>query len=459
MALAVRRWIEQQTFSAESGSAGVHFVDDQAARFGEFDHIALVGLIENEWPERSPRNIFYSRSLLKILGWPTEKDRRAAADARFLDLLGSAARRVAVSTIVLDDEAPVMRSGQLDEIPRARLSTMADHDDARGGTPANEAIAHASPLPGPQDAEGAGWAAFRQERPPASSPEFHGRIGSHDLRIWSVSALETYLGCPFRFFAQHILRLEEEPDDEEVMDPRRQGKLLHDVFETFFAEWQAGGRGAITPGNLKEAHEAFTAVVDRVLLDLPDAEAGLERTRLLGSSVAAGLGEAVLRMEAERPVPVVERMLEYPLEGAFSIATAAGLRTITLRGRADRLDLLEDGTFRLIDYKLGRPPERSRALQLPIYGVCAEQTLTKDRGRVWTLGEALYLAFQGPKRVVPVFSSGAPRDEVLADAQQRLADTLDAIGRGDFPPIPDDVHRCDTCRFAPVCRKDYVDDL
>ena len=34
-------------------------------------------------------------------------------------------------------------------------------------------------------------------------------------RVWSVSALETYVGCPFRFFAQHVLKLEEEPDDEE----------------------------------------------------------------------------------------------------------------------------------------------------------------------------------------------------------------------------------------------------
>ncbi len=53
-----------------------------------------------------------------------------------------------------------------------------------------------------------------------------------------MSALETYIGCPFKFFAQHVLRLEEEPDDEEVMDPRRQGQFVHEVFETFFTEWQ-----------------------------------------------------------------------------------------------------------------------------------------------------------------------------------------------------------------------------
>src|SRR5207247_5185685 len=131
----------------------------------------------------------------------------------------------------------------------------------------------------------------------------------------------------------------------------------------------------------------------------------------------ARLGAAVLRMEAERPIAVVERLLERRLEGEFSIATADGPRTIALRGKADRVDLLEDGTFRLIDYKLGWPPNRGRALQLPIYSLCAEQRLA-GRGTNWTLAEAAYLAFKGPKRVVPLFSPG-DRDRVLLDSQQR----------------------------------------
>jgi RecB family exonuclease len=156
---------------------------------------------------------------------------------------------------------------------------------------------------------------------------------------------------------------------------------------------------------------------------------------------------------------VVQRLLEERLEGEFRIDTANGPRTVALRGKADRIDLLADGTFRLIDYKLGWPPNRSRALQLPIYGVCAEQGLAPHGGRSWTLGEAAYLAFKGPRRVVPLFASPADRGRVLADAQQRLADTLDAIDRGEFPPTPDDVWRCETCSFASVCRKDYIGDV
>jgi RecB family exonuclease len=203
----------------------------------------------------------------------------------------------------------------------------------------------------------------------------------------------------------------------------------------------------------------FGHVVEEFLERLSDTEAALERTRLLGSPAAAGLGEAVFRMEAERPVPVVARLIEHRLKDEFTFDTAAGPRRLLLSGKADRIDLLADGTFRVIDYKLGWPPNKARALQLPIYGVCAEQSLKGHRGRQWMLGEAAYLAFKGPKRVVGLFTSPDERARVLTDAQQRLADTVDAISAGHFPPTPDDVHRCETCTYAAVCRKDYVGDV
>ena len=460
LGIAVRRWIEDQTFVPDADDrSAVHLLDDQALRYGDFDDVAIVGVVDQDWPERPRRNIFYPPALLKALGWPSEKDRRAAADARFLDLLTSARRRTSVSTFTLDDDAIVSRSLQLDEIPRARLSAVSREpfEDAR--IFADEALSLEPTVFDPFQGHARGWAELRTARSPADAPDFHGSVRALPARAWSVSAIETYLDCPFKFFAQHVLKLQEEPDDEEIMDPRRQGQFVHEVFEQFFAAWQRAGRRAVTPGNLEEARGMFATVVDRALEALPDAEAGLERTRLLGSPAAAGLGDAVLRMEAERPIAVVERLLEQKLTGDFTFATADGPRTIALRGKADRLDLLEDGTFRLIDYKLGWPPQRGRALQLPIYSICAEQTLARHNGRSWQLSEAAYLAFKGPRRVVPLFVSAADRGKVLAEAQQRLVETVDAIERGEFPPTPDDVWRCETCSFASVCRKDYVGDV
>jgi hypothetical protein len=91
LAPAVRRWIEDETFTPVddigADEVGVHLLDDQAARYGEFDDLAFVGLVEREWPEQPRPSIFYSSGMLRVLGWPSEKDRRGAADARFLDLL------------------------------------------------------------------------------------------------------------------------------------------------------------------------------------------------------------------------------------------------------------------------------------------------------------------------------------------------------------------------------------
>jgi RecB family exonuclease len=459
LGVAVRRGIEEETFVADSAGIGVHLLDDRAVRYGDFDQVTILGMIEPDWPDRPRRNIFYPPALLKSLGWPSEKDRRAADDARFLDLLASASKRTVISTFTLDDDALVSPSVQLDEIPRARLSSTADTSNDDGRVFLEEALSIDPAMLDELVPDVRAWAELRLGRSLPAAPEFHGAVGPSPARVWSVSALETYLDCPFKFFAQRVLKLEEEPEDEEVMDPRRQGQFVHEVFEAFFTAWQTAGHHGITRENLADARDMFSAVVDKALERLPAAEAGLERTRLLGSSAAAGLGDAVLRMEAERPVAVVERLLEYGLAGEFTFAAADGARTVALRGKADRLDLLEDGTFRLIDYKLGWPPNRARALQLPVYSLCAEQRLTAYRGHQWILGEAVYLAFKGPRRVVPLFSTAADRSKVLADAQQRLVDTVDAIAAGDFPPRPDDVFRCETCSFAAVCRKDYVGDV
>ena len=455
---STRRWIGEQTFLPEPLDTGVQLIDDQAARFGDFDDMAVVGLVEGEWPDRARRNIFYPSSLLASLGWPSEKDRRSAAESRFLDLLGAASRRVTASTITLDEDALVEVSAFADEIARARLSTVALDPPASSPISTEEALALDPPDLNSLDLVARSWAQMRAARSSGEDPAYHGQTGAPAARAWSVSALETYQGCPFKFFARYILRLDEEPEDEEVMTPLTQGVFMHDVFEAFFAQWQTDGHQAITPANLDVARAVFRDVAEERLARLSDTDAALERTRLLGSPVAAGLGEAVLRMEAERPVPVVARLLERRLDGEFTFDTPDGPRTVALRGKADRIDLLADGTFRLLDYKLGWPPGRD-ALQLPVYGMCAEQQLDGYRGRRWTLGEAAYLAFKGPKRVSPLFTAREDRQETLAKAAARLVETVDAIGRGEFPPTPDDVFRCETCSYAAVCRKDYVGDV
>ena len=119
LAGAVRRWIDGQTFSPRTGTDGVLLLDAPAAAYADVDEVRLVGLVEQDWPERVRRSIFYPVSLLAQLGWPNETDRLASARARFQDLLRLPGRRVSVSTFTLEDDAIVagldVSSGARDE--------------------------------------------------------------------------------------------------------------------------------------------------------------------------------------------------------------------------------------------------------------------------------------------------------------------------------------------------------
>ena len=122
-------------------------------------------------------------------------------------------------------------------------------------------------------------------------------------------------------------------------------------------------------------------------------------------------------MEAERGAGIRERLMEYELDGDFTFAGEDGAaRAVRLRAKIDRVDLLDDGTFRLIDYKTKYVPDRRQALQLPIYSECVRTSLSKTHGRDIRASEAMYLSFEGPQAVVPLEERGKVFEELTASA-------------------------------------------
>jgi hypothetical protein len=88
---------------------------------------------------------------------------------------------------------------------------------------------------------------------------------------------------------------------------------------------------------------------------------------------------------AHRTRPV-EAELAFGLRGAVVDAVPFTLpdgRQLRFRGKADRLDVADDGTLHIVDYKTGSrssyritevdPDDRGRRLQLAVYGVAARQ--------------------------------------------------------------------------------------
>ena len=454
-AAVVRRWIEAQTFAPSTGHAGIHLVDAASAPFGDFEFVQLAGLVDGEWPGRPRRNVFYSPALLRDLGWPPDSERRDGARAAFRDLLRLPQARLVVSTFTLENDAVVAASSLVDELDTAGVDaieyvaspTRIFQEEALGLDPVD--VRSIGLLARP-------WAELRLAPERADLGRSHGMTGGYVPAALGLRALERYQDCPFKFFAADVLRLDDLPEDEATFSPRARGRFIHEVLQRFFQKWDASGDRTIDAECMDEARSVFEHVAAGMLAQLTDADAALERARLFGSAISVGMIDIVLGLEASSPAPVRERWLEYRLEGTFSLGVPGG-RTISLRGVADRIDVLDGDRLRVIDYKSGYPPNPKRALQVPIYALCAQERLAARDGRPWAVDEAAYVAFSGRRALVPVIKTGATgADAVLSAARNRVFAAVDGMARGEFPPRPHDPMMCSYCAYALVCRKDSV---
>jgi RecB family exonuclease len=451
LSATLRRWLESQTFTPCDGATGVHLVDADAAPYGGFDDVYLVGLVEGEWPDRSRRNLFYSPLLLKELGWADDRLRASWSRAAFADLLRLAARETSVSTFQLEEDSLVEPSALVEDVARAGLTPVPQPPDSTLVL-LTDALVEGRLSPGALGGAADRWLGLRLARSPSGRADFHGVARPHRPAVHGVSGLELYVQCPFKYYARYVLRLAEEVEDEDGLGPRDRGTFIHSVFQAFYEQWSAAGGATITPATIGRARGIFEEVVQSMVSRLSPADAALERTRLLGSPVAPGVAELVFSAEAVGRTAVIERRLEDRFEGTYELVGPDGARQASIRGIVDRIDLLADGSLRVIDYKSSLP---LRPVQLAVYAVTTQQRLKGYRGREWRLGEVSYIAF-GNKREVKTIARGAEQAAALADAQRRTVEAIQGIEQGMFPPRPVQTRLCATCAYAMVCRRDHV---
>jgi ATP-dependent helicase/DNAse subunit B len=278
---------------------------------------------------------------------------------------------------------------------------------------------------------------------------------------FSPTRVERYLACPFKYFADRVLELEEEREELSRVSPLERGTWLHEILEEFFNKWPE----PINDENIDLALERCAGVVEKVLTEhetaqpLPQAERALERSLFLGSIAKRGLIDRVLRFEAEQGLAVVGRLTEHILDDKFEFKSSSGMRSVSLRGKVDRIDLLPDHTFQVVDYKLGLAPNRNLAVQLPIYAVCSEQALAEIRtDGPWKIGDAQYLAFKKEGLAESMVGRGKTLTEALDDGQQRFLEAVDGISQREFPVRPAEPFNCKYCGYSTVCRKKDVED-
>ena len=452
----LRRTIESHTLHMPGDDSGILLLDPHAAAYRVFDELFVVGLVEGEWPEHSDHNVFYPSSLLYPLGWPKERDVARAARAVFVDLLSLPAASVTVSTISLENDTVVAPSTLLEELDDDELSSVTSEADDTLCVTLDDVLALATVRHGMLSPRATAWCVQRSMETSIPAPR-PGQVGPRRPATYAVSALDVYLDCPFKYLAQRVLKLGEDPFDERTATPRRLGQVLHAVFESFYTAWQEERSDpAVTIDTLTVAVARFRELTDLALRLLPASDRVVVRSWLLGSAAASGLAERLLGLETAQPGHLTRRFTELRIDGEFVLAGEHGPRSVHLRGVADRVDLFSDGTFRVVDYKMNRAPDRNRSVQLPLYARCLEASLDGRGGQTPRAVAASYAAF-GEPRVHVALGRRSFDDDVRA-GERRAVEVVEGIERGEFPVRPAELYRCNFCAYPTVCRKDYVGD-
>jgi RecB family exonuclease len=448
--------IEARTFSPLRGEGGVHLVDVVAARFGEFDHVHLVGLVETDWPERVRRSIFYTGSLLSALGWPQESDQMLAQQATFRDLLSLARRTTSLHAFQLEGDAIVALSPLVDAA-RDWSSRRVEAAPVRAVF-GDELLMRDWEMPLAIEAGSAAWLDLRRRRPALDDAAYSGLVGAQPPQVYRVSRVDRYVDCPFKYFSESVLQLAEERDESAGLTPLERGTLMHSLFERFYQTWQGRGHGTITAQILPEALTLFGEIAREALAGLPGADAALEEARLLGSIVDRGVAERVFELEVDAGGQIARRLLEVDIRGPFQFPQLSGLvqQRIDVRGKADRIDVFEDGSLRVIDYKLGRLPDVDRSIQIGVYAHCARQQLHAADGRAHPVQAAMYLAFGDDRRFDGRLETPGEKTALAVETRaSAFAATIARIEAGVFPPAPHRPGECAWCGYAGVCRKEY----
>ena len=284
---------------------------------------------------------------------------------------------------------------------------------------------------------------------------------------FSATALDTYLSCPFRFYAKYVLGLDA-PDviDRDEIDPLLVGTLVHDILREFYLPWL-------------DREIQFSADRDNDLMTKSDM--ALEGTfgskaewsgsvRLFREVLLYRLSN-FLRLEREHAQGHMLMGLEVPCKMDLNLGRG---RKVRVKGVLDRVEKDRKGTVWVIDYKTGSRIQLPRAtvaskvsgretikqeivsFQMPMYLLLCDRHYGLGSG--WSgINAALYglRGLAGSSNLnalrAVLFRQGDSRDKIVKDIYvPALKAIIEEILDPEVPFAhdPSDFGHCRTCPYS-----------
>lgn len=329
------------------------------ARLQQVDTLVLGSLNEGGWPEVPSSDRFMSRMMKGELSLLPPERRIGLAAHDFMMAMG--APNVVLARAARSGNAPAVGSRWLQRLMACAGPEQSKAIKQRG----RKFIDWASAL------------GLAENQPFAARPNPTPPLEARPTKL-SVTEVETLRRDPYAVYARRILKLQ--PLEPLIRDPgaAERGTLFHDALDLF-----------VSSGTDPVAVDALEKLLDAGRQVFAQAELAndvhtvwwprFERT-----------AQGVLDWERGRVENVRERHAE-----VLAMPTEIGRTGVTLSGRADRIDILADGTSDIIDYKTGTLPSIKQAHtliapQLPLEAALLQRSAFEGLGPV-TPGDLTYV--------------------------------------------------------------------
>lgn len=283
----------------------------------------------------------------------------------------------------------------------------------------------------------------------------------------SPSQIESYLECPYKWFAQRRLRLD---DLDEGFGPLEMGDFAHNALHSFYKHMSEDlGEAKVTPQLLPQARELMADVLARHKALQPHLRQSENRSIPTSQVEHRELAELerklmdYLDFEAELLPTFAPKYLEYDVACGGAVDYAGH----KLLGTADRIDVDGEGRCAIIDYKgsisgsyaLGvREEGRLGKVQALIYAQVVRRTLGLE-----PVG-ALYVCYGRRKMISGAYDgrvienahlpnmrhkdcmcADRPFSDVLDETEEAVAAALERMLAGDIRPRPETPEACKWC--------------
>ncbi|MGB0713927.1 MAG: PD-(D/E)XK nuclease family protein [Gammaproteobacteria bacterium] len=278
-----------------------------------------------------------------------------------------------------------------------------------------------------------------------------------DANTGGVALLQDQSACAFRAFAHHRLKLRPIEEVAEGPDARERGTLVHLALQRF---WE--GLEGRSPRLLALDEEGLKTRAGEAAMQ------ALEERRGKASQFYSG---PISGLEGARLTELVERWAQTEQQRSVGFRVESmeaeqqlDFGPLSLRGRVDRVDLLDNGERLIIDYKTGRIPGTGKAWrdpppaepQLPAYGLCldaggiAYAQVRAEQCR-WTGLASADVGIKGVKSV-SADETGPGWDGLMEEWRGALDGLASEFASGWAAVMPRDEAVCSYCALGGVCR-------